>query len=194
MAFKILYLRRISEVFQNMSTSNSYAVVKTSGRQYRVSPGDSFSVEKLEGTPGSKIQIKEVLMLGGKETVFGTPYVPGATVTCIVEEQFRGPKILVFKKKRRHKYRKMRGHRSELTRLFVSEIATPSGVVKAEGHAHVLDADHAKKVADKKAALKAAAPVDGDQPRKAAAPKTAKKKSAPKRTGGAKSKSKTKKS
>src|SRR4051812_13572695 len=107
-----------------MSTTeaNSYAVVKTSGRQYRVSPGDSFSVEKLEGAPGSKIQIKEVLMLGGAQTLLGTPYVTGATVTCVVEEQYRGTKILVFKKKRRHKYRNMRGHRSELTRLFVSEI------------------------------------------------------------------------
>ena len=102
-----------------MSEVTSYAVVKTSGRQYRVSPGDSFSVEKLEGNPGSKIQIKEVLMVGGSQTLVGTPFVSGATVTCIVEEQFRGPKILVFKKKRRHKYRKMRGHRSELTRLFV---------------------------------------------------------------------------
>jgi large subunit ribosomal protein L21 len=134
-------------------------------------------------------------MVGGKETVFGTPFVQGATVTCIVEQQYRGPKVLVFKKKRRHKYRKMRGHRSELTRLFVSEIATPTGVLKpAEGlKAHVLDEEHTKKVAEKKATLKAAAGTS-DEVTKAAAPKTAKKKAAPKKTAAKSAKAKTKKS
>src|SRR5687768_13003265 len=104
-----------------------YAVVKTSGRQYRVIPGQSFSVEKLEGEPGSTLDLTEVLMIGGDQTVIGSPFVSGAKVTVVVEEQYRGPKILVFKKKRRHKYRKMRGHRSELTRLFVSAITSPAG-------------------------------------------------------------------
>jgi len=171
------------------SEATSYAVVKTSGRQYRVSPGDSFSVEKLEGSPGAKIQIKEVLMLGGSQTLLGTPFVEGATVTCVIEQQYRGTKILVFKKKRRNNYKKMKGHRSELTRLFVSEIATPSGVIKAEGKPHVLDADHVKKVSEKKAAVKAAGPKD---PQAAPAPKkkTAKKAGVSK----AKTKAKTKKS
>jgi large subunit ribosomal protein L21 len=153
-----------------MSESNSsYAVVKTSGRQYRVSPGDTISVEKVAGAPGSTIEIKEVLMVGGAETLLGTPFVKGATVTCVVEQQYRGTKVLVFKKKRRHKYRNMRGHRSELTRLFVSAIATPSGVVNAESKPHVLDPNRVKKVVQK------AKPQDGEL--STAAPKAAKKKS-----------------
>jgi len=168
------------------SESTSYAVVKTSGRQYRVSAGDSFSVEKIGGAPGTKLEIKEVLMLGGAQTLLGTPYVAGATVTCVVEQQYRGTKVLVFKKKRRNNYKKMQGHRSELTRLFVSEITTPSGVIKAEGKPHVLDADHEKKVAEKKA-VKAAAPM-GEVKAKALAPK----KKTAKKAGVAKSKTKPK--
>src|SRR5208282_2239012 len=170
-----------------MSTeSTSYAVVKTSGRQYRVSAGDSFSVEKIGGAPGTKLEIKEVLMLGGTQTLLGTPYVAGAIVTCVVEQQYRGTKVLVFKKKRRNNYKKMQGHRSELTRLFVSEITTPSGVIKAEGKPHVLDADHAKKVTEQKA-VKAAAPK-GEAKMKTLAPK----KKTAKKAGVAKSKTKPK--
>ena len=85
-----------------------YAVVKTSGRQYRVSPGDSFSVEKLEGKTWipRTFDIEEVLMIGGDKAVLGTPFVKGAKVTVVVEHQYRGPKILVFKKKRRNNYKK----------------------------------------------------------------------------------------
>ena len=99
-----------------------YAVVKASGRQYRVVPGQSFSVEKIEGKPGSTLDLTDVLMVGGDKTLLGEPLVSGAKVTVVIEQQYRGPKILIFKKKRRHKYRNMRGHRSELTRLFVSAI------------------------------------------------------------------------
>ena len=127
-----------------------YAVIKASGRQYRVSPGDSFSVEKLEGAPGSTLDLTEVLMVGGDKPILGEPFVSGAKVTVVVEQQFRGPKILVFKKRRRQKFRKMRGHRSELTRLFVSEISSPSGTVKAETKPHVLDPNREKKVRPQK--------------------------------------------
>ncbi len=168
------------------SESNAYAVVKTSGRQYRVSAGDSFSVEKIGGEPGSKLEIKEVLMLGGDQTVLGAPYVAGAAVTCVVEQQYRGTKVLVFKKKRRNNYKKMQGHRSELTRLFVSEIVTPSGVIKAQGKPHVLDAAQLKKIAEQKVA-KAAAPK-GEVKARVLAPK----KKAAKTAGVSKSKNKPK--
>src|SRR5262245_16822896 len=127
-----------------------YAVVKTSGRQYRVTPGESFSVEKLEGKPGSSIDLKEVLMVGGDKTLIGSPFVNGAVVTVVVEEQYRGQKVLVFKKRRRQKYRKIRGHRSELTRLFVSEISSPAGNAKAQTKPHVLDPEREKKVVERK--------------------------------------------
>lgn len=122
-----------------------YAVLKVSGRQYRVSPGDSFEVEKIEGEPSSTIDLTEVLMVGGDQTLIGSPTVSGAKVTVVVESQHRGQKVLVFKKKRRNNYKKMQGHRSELTRLFVSEISSPLGTVSAETKPHVIDAAHAAK-------------------------------------------------
>ena len=97
-----------------------YAVVKTSGRQYRVAPGDSFTVEKLVGETGSTFDLVEVLMVGGDNMLIGNPTVSGAKVSVIIEQHLRGPKILIVKKKRRNKYRRKNGHRSELTRLFVS--------------------------------------------------------------------------
>lgn len=123
-----------------------YAVLKISGRQYRVSPGDSFEVEKLEGDLASSLDLTEVLMIGGDQTLIGAPTVPGAKVTCVVESQFRGTKVLVFKKKRRNNYKKMQGHRSELTRLFVSEISSSLGTFTAENKPQIHNPNAAKKV------------------------------------------------
>ena len=77
-----------------------YAVIKTGGKQYRVSEGDEFTVEKLVAEAGEKIQFNEVLMLGGDEVKLGTPLVDGAAVSAEVVEQTRGPKVLSFKKRR----------------------------------------------------------------------------------------------
>ncbi len=160
-----------------------YAVIKASGRQYRVSPGDSLSVEKIEGNPGDSIALTEVLMIGGESTLLGTPTISGATVSVVIERQYRGEKVLVYKKKRRHKYRKMRGHRSELTRLFVSEIASSAGSFKAEGEPNVWDE---KRLEEKRqAAMKPKTRVqaaDGEDEET----KPVKKASAAKKTGGAK--------
>src|SRR5665213_1474209 len=175
-----------------------YAVIKTSGRQYRVSPGDSLSVEKLDGNPGDKIQIKDVLMVGGEKLLVGAPLVSGAMIVAVIERQYRGEKVLVFKKKRRHKYRKMRGHRSELTRLFISEINIAGGSFKAETEANVWTEE---RIAQKKAERLADAQAmhaaddemahdhshDGSDAKKAAPKKMAAKK------GGAKKKTAKKK-
>ncbi len=170
-----------------------YAVIKTSGRQYRVSAGDSLSVEKLDGNPGDKITITEVLMIGGEKLLVGAPHVSGATVTVVIERQFRGEKVLVYKKKRRHKYRKMRGHRSELTRLFVTEIASAGASFKAEGEPNVWDAARieARKVAASEAQrertrLARLAVANGEEP---AVEKPAKKAASAKKGGAAKKKS-----
>lgn len=166
-----------------------YAVVKTSGRQYRVSPGDVISVEKLEGAPGSKLDIKEVLLIGGDDTLVGSPFVDGAKVSFVIEQQYRGPKVRVFKKKRRKNYRRTKGHRSELTKLFVTEIASPKGAVKADSKPHIIDpAKPAKKIVKKaktKKEKKAEAVEKKAAPKKrAAAPK--KKSAAKKKAAGAK--------
>jgi large subunit ribosomal protein L21 len=101
-----------------------YAVIKTGGKQYRVTAGDVISVEKLVAEPGSTISLDEVLMVGeaGNPTV-GTPTVAGASVKAEVVEQTRGDKIIVFKKKRRQGYRRKAGHRQDLTVLRITDIA-----------------------------------------------------------------------
>ena len=101
-----------------------YAIIKTGGKQYRVSPGQTLRVEKLEGEVGTKIELSEVLLVGGEgETQIGSPRVEGATVSAEIVEQGRGSKIIVFKKKRRKGYHKKQGHRQYFTGLKIQEIS-----------------------------------------------------------------------
>lgn len=100
-----------------------YAVIQTGGKQYRVSEGDYFNVERLPDEAGSEITIDRVLMLGGDgSTRIGTPVVDGATVTATVDEHLRGDKITVFKFKKRKNYRRKQGHRQELTKITINGI------------------------------------------------------------------------
>jgi len=102
----------------------TFAVIRTGGKQYRVTPNAVLTVEKLEAEPGATITFNDVLALGNEGGLtLGAPTVPGATVTATVVEQTRGPKIIIFKKKRRQNYRRKRGHRQDLTVLRIAEIA-----------------------------------------------------------------------
>ena len=149
-----------------------FAVVKTGGKQYRVAEGDVIKVEKLEGEAGKNVTLDEVLMIGDEKGVkVGEPLLEGANVTAEVLEQKKDKKITVFKKKRRHNYRRKKGHRQEITVLRVKAIAA-TAAKKAAPKAAPKAADEkapAKEAAPKKAPAKAAAP-------KAAAPKAAAKK------------------
>jgi large subunit ribosomal protein L21 len=100
-----------------------YAVVRTGGKQYRVSPGDLLQVERLPAERGATVEFGEVLLTsaGGAVRV-GTPIVAGARVTAKVVEHARGKKIVVFKMKRRKNERRKRGHRQHMTTLRVLEI------------------------------------------------------------------------
>jgi large subunit ribosomal protein L21 len=103
-----------------------YAVVKTGGKQYRVSPGVVIKVERLEAEVGATIALDEVLMIGdngGDAPKVGTPLIAGAKVAAEVLEQSRAPKVIVFKKKRRKNYRRKRGHRQLQTVLRIQDIA-----------------------------------------------------------------------
>ena len=102
-----------------------FAVIKTGGKQYRVAAGDVIKVERLEVEAGSTIALENVLMLGGEgaDATIGTPLVAGASVAAEVIAQDRGPKIIVFKKKRRQNYRRKNGHRQDLTVLRITEIS-----------------------------------------------------------------------
>jgi len=122
-----------------------FAVIRTGGKQYRVSAGDEVTVEKLAGEAGDKIQFGEVLMLGGEQTTLGSPLVDGAVVEAEVVDQTRGPKVLSFKKRRRkHGSKRIKGHRQQLTMVRITEIL-PDGAKAAK----------AKAAKPKKAAAKA---------------------------------------
>ena len=101
-----------------------YAVIKTGGKQYKVSAGDLLKVEKLEGAVGETIELDEVLMVGGEEVKIGTPLLPNAKVTATIVEQGKDKKILVFKSKRRKNYRRKAGHRQPFTALKIVDIAS----------------------------------------------------------------------
>jgi large subunit ribosomal protein L21 len=101
-----------------------FAVIKTGGKQYRVAAGDVIKVERLEAEAGATVALDQVLMVGeGAEAKVGTPLVTGATVSAEVVAQDRGPKIIVFKKKRRQNYRRKNGHRQDLTVLRITDIS-----------------------------------------------------------------------
>lgn len=102
-----------------------FAIVRTGGKQYRVEAGGQITVERVAGEVGSEVSLTEVLALGGDgQPVVGRPVVPNALVRAKIVRQPRGAKVLVFKKKRRKNYRRMRGHRQELTVLKIEEIST----------------------------------------------------------------------
>jgi large subunit ribosomal protein L21 len=100
-----------------------YAVIETGGKQYRVAPGDTLDIERVEAEAGKSLTLDRVLLVAneGKFSV-GAPTVPQATVLAEVVEHLRGPKVLTFKMKRRKGYHKSIGHRQELTRIKISDI------------------------------------------------------------------------
>ena len=101
-----------------------FAVIKTGGKQYRVTANDVITIEKLEGADGDVISFDQVLMIGGATAIIGSPTVAGATVVGELVEQTRGPKVISFKKRRRQNSKRKRGHRQDLTTVRITEILT----------------------------------------------------------------------
>src|SRR5919108_1970518 len=102
-----------------------YAVIQTGGKQYRVSQGDLIAIEKLEGAAGDRVEIASVLMIAeGNRVTVGQPRLAHARVVGTIVRQDRGPKVLIYKHKRRKGYQKKQGHRQSQTLLRVSEIVT----------------------------------------------------------------------
>lgn len=100
-----------------------YAVIKTGGKQYRVSEGSHLRVEKLPGAAGDKLELGEVLMLGGEKLVVGKPLVKGAKVSAEIVAQGRDKKVIVYKIRRRKRYRRKNGHRQPYTELKITGIS-----------------------------------------------------------------------
>jgi large subunit ribosomal protein L21 len=100
-----------------------YAVIRTGGKQYRVSPGDTIEVEKLEGGVGESIVLDDVLMLADDNAItIGRPKVDGASVTAQITGQYRGKKIRVLRYRPKKRIRVNKGHRQQLTRLEIETI------------------------------------------------------------------------
>ena len=140
-----------------------YAVVKTGGKQYKVAKDDKIVVDRLEAEAGSNLVLDQVLMVAnGDQVDVGAPTVKDAVVGATVLRHTRGDKIMVFHRKRRKHFRRIRGHRQDLTLLQIPDIA-PDGKLKtakpaakpAEAKKPAADKPAAKKVPAKKAPAKA---------------------------------------
>lgn len=133
-----------------------FAIIKTGGKQYKVAANDVIMVEKLEAASGDHIEFKDVLMMGqGNSIKVGAPLVADATVRGTVLDQIRDDKIIIFKKKRRHNYRRKNGHRQYLTVVRITDILGEKAAAKAKA---------APEKAEEKAkapAKKAATPTEG---------------------------------
>ena len=101
-----------------------YAVIKSGGKQYRVTSGEKLKIEQIAAEIGSEVVLDQVLMVADGETVaLGTPLVTGASVTAKVVSQGRGDKVHIFKMRRRKHYRKSQGHRQNYTEIEILGIA-----------------------------------------------------------------------
>ena len=99
-----------------------YAVVSSGGKQHRVAEGDVVRVEKIGGDVGSNIELDQVLLIGGDAPQIGTPLVEGARVTAEIVQQGRGKKVMIFTRKRRKGFKRLRGHRQPFTHLKIKSI------------------------------------------------------------------------
>ena len=132
----------------------NYAVLKSGGKQYRVSAGDVILVEKIIGDSGSKVTFEDIIMMGeGSKIHMEKNELKAASVTGEDIEQTRGPKLLVFKKKRRHNYRRKKGHKQDLTAVKIQSIDLKKTTVKT------VPKETAKKPTETKTTKKADADV-----------------------------------
>ena len=160
-----------------------YALVRTGGKQYRVAKDDTILVERISADEGAEIILDDIVMLGdGDKVTIGTPRVEGAAVSATVVRQTRGPKIIIFRRKRRKDHRRTQGHRQDLTLLKINAIAEDGKALAPKAApkkaAAKTDAKAEAKAAPKKAAAKAEAKA---APKKAAAKKAPAKKAAAKK-------------
>ena len=116
-----------------------YAVIKTGGKQYRVQPGDTIVVEKLDGDAGAELKFDSVLMLGGdKGVTLGAPLIAGAAVAATLVETRKGEKIKIFKKTRRQGYRRTNGHRQMESVLRITGIEGAGETAKWDGETSLM--------------------------------------------------------
>lgn len=134
-----------------------FAVIQTGGKQIKVSKDATVVVEKLSGSAGSRVEFPNVLMVGTEDNIqVGAPLVAGATVVGELVEQTRGDKVIIFKKNRRHNYRRKNGHRQELSVVKIQDILVEGEKLAVE-----------KKPAKAKSAKAPKAPIEKTTPEEA---------------------------
>lgn len=142
-----------------------FAIIKTGGKQYKVAANDIIKVEKLVGESGDSIEFTDVLMMGeGNAVKIGTPFVTKAKVCGTVLDQIRDDKVIIFKKNRRHNYRRKNGHRQSLTVVQITELLPEGGTPKKE--------TSSAKVPEKKVKAKATDSSEKAKPEGQKAPQT----------------------
>jgi large subunit ribosomal protein L21 len=168
-----------------------YAVIRTGGKQYKVAKDDVITIERLAADKDGLVRFADVLLLGdGAKTTIGRPTVSGAVVAGAYLSDVRGDKLLVFKKKRRHNYRRKNGHRQDLSLVQIVDILTDGKAPDQKAIAAAIEAHrakHAKVAAEavEKSAKKTSA-QKADAKKKAASKQTATKKEAAKKAEPAK--------
>ena len=148
-----------------------FAIVRTGGKQYRVAAGDKIAVEKIDGEAGDTVSLGDVLLAGDGGEVKSAD---GLVVSAEIIAQTRGEKVIVFKKRRRHNYRRRNGHRQSLTLLRILAVGDAKKAApkkEAAPKAEAAPATEAKAAAPAKEAPAKAAPAKEAAPKKAAAPK-----------------------
>ncbi|MBY4798062.1 50S ribosomal protein L21 [Collinsella sp. AGMB00827] len=107
-----------------------YAIVQTGGKQYKVASDDVLTVEKIEGEPGSKVELSVIFVNDGKKIITDPAKLAKAHVTAEIVKQFKGEKQLVYKFKRRKRYHKLKGHRQMLTMVKICDIKASGRTTK----------------------------------------------------------------
>lgn len=159
-----------------------FAVVRTGGKQYRIAAGDKIAVEKLAGDAGDTVTLGDVLLAGEGEKLADASKV---TVSAEIIAQAKSEKVVVFKKRRRHNYRRKAGHRQQMTLLRITDVGEGAKKAPAKKAAAKKTEDAPKKETAKKAARKKA-PAKSAAPKKEAAEKKAPAKKAPAKKAAAK--------
>jgi large subunit ribosomal protein L21 len=138
-----------------------FAVLKTGGKQYKVAKDDVIHIERLAGEAGVQLVFDQVLMVGeGANATAGAPLVSGASVAATLLEQVQGDKVIIFKKRRRHNYRRKRGHRQLLTVIRIDEILTDGAQPSPREAEEARQARRSKKAAETAAADTSGAAAD----------------------------------
>jgi large subunit ribosomal protein L21 len=146
-----------------------YAVVSSGGKQYRVEPGTTLTMERLGAEAGASVTFDRVLLIGdGEQVTVGSPVVTGASVSATVLGEELGPKLVIFKFKQKVKYRRRTGHRQHLVRVRIDAI-NPDGEAKPRARAKAAEPETGSKVAAPEKPAEKPAPKAAAKPRPARA-------------------------